>query len=51
MVETFRHRGSSDIGTPGGTRTHNLQGRNLLLYPVELRGHCNHSKGRGTHGS
>jgi hypothetical protein len=25
------------IGDPGGVRTHNLQNRNLIFYPVELR--------------
>ncbi len=27
------------FGTPGGTRTHDPQIRNLVLYPAELRGH------------
>ena len=32
------------ISDPGGTRTPNRQIRNLLLYPVELRGLLNFSK-------
>ena len=27
------------LGTPGGTRTPNIQNRNLTLYPIELRTH------------
>lgn len=29
---------SQKIGVPGGIRTHDLQIRNLSLYPAELRG-------------
>ena len=28
-------------GTPEGTRTPNIQNRNLTLYPIELRAHRN----------
>src|SRR3954452_9209262 len=28
---------TSEVGAPGGTRTHNPQLRRLVLYPVELR--------------
>lgn len=27
------------LGTPEGTRTPNIQNRNLTLYPIELRAH------------
>ena len=29
------------LGTPEGTRTPNIQNRNLTLYPIELRAHRN----------
>ena len=30
---------TSSFGTPEGTRTPNIQNRNLTLYPIELRTH------------
>ena len=34
-------------GDPAGTRTQNLQIRNLLLYPLELRDQSHKSEGQG----
>ena len=39
-LSLFTHNSKLLASDPGANRTRNLQLRRLLLYPIELRGHC-----------
>ena len=46
LKHAFIEKKRKKSGTPGRTRTYNIQFRKLTLYPIELRAHSGKPEGK-----